>query len=185
MHLFSSTRERKLWIWMLVVVAAIYASLGLATSLADVLGSYGIVEPAFGLGVLLVAAAIVANGAIVVRDGRDIAVLLGVAAVYLLLFVRMGTFAERTHVVEYGVVALLIFNALRERKRHGRSVPLPAFMAIVATAVLGTIDECLQLFIPSRVFDSRDILVNIVAGIMAVSASSAIAWARKKRVNLS
>ena len=44
----------------------------------------------------------------------------------------------------------------------------------------GVLDECLQGLLPSRVFDSRDILFNVVAAVMAVVASVALGWARSK-----
>ena len=34
MNIFSSYRERRLWLWVLAVMVAIYATLGLAQTLA-------------------------------------------------------------------------------------------------------------------------------------------------------
>ncbi len=45
---------------------------------------------------------------------------------------------------------------------------------------LGLLDECLQLFVPSRVFDPWDILFNVLAGALAVGASVALGWARRR-----
>ena len=42
---FSSNREKKLWVWTLVVVLAIYASLGLEVGFANVLIERGLVTP--------------------------------------------------------------------------------------------------------------------------------------------
>ena len=55
---------------------------------------------------------------------------------------------------------------------QGRRVPAPAIVAILATSALGLLDECLQLFVPSRVFDPRDILFNVLAGALAVGRAS-------------
>ena len=41
MSLFTSNRERRLWLWTLAVVAAIYSTLGLASMLAEVLRERG------------------------------------------------------------------------------------------------------------------------------------------------
>ena len=43
------------------------------------------------------------------------------------------------------------------------------------------IDECIQAFIPSRVFDPEDILFNVLAAMMAVVSSVALSWARGRR----
>lgn len=81
--------------------------------------------------------------------------------------------------MEYTVVALLIYEALTERASNGRRVPVPALLAIGATALLGVLDEGIQALLPSRVFDPIDILFNALAGLMAVLASVALAWARR------
>lgn len=71
----------------------------------------------------------------------EIGVGLGVAAVYLWALARIPHPEERTHLIEYGIVAVFIYMALSERRRNGRRVPAPALTAVVVTAVLGWIDE--------------------------------------------
>ena len=180
MALFSSDRERRLWLWTLAVVVAIYSTLGVAPILAGVLREHGLLETFFVLGMVLVGATIFTQGVKVRLGGAEVAVALGVTAVYLLLFVRMeATPEERTHLIEYGVVGVFIYEALAERASHGRRIPLPPLLAVISTAALGLLDECIQPILPSRVFDPLDILFNVLAGAMAVSASMALAWARK------
>lgn len=180
MTLFSSNRERRLWLWTLAVVMAIYATLGLAPTLAGVLRERGLLEASFALGMVLVGATIVTQGLKVRPRGAELAVALGVIAAYLLLFVRMeASPEERTHLIEYGVVGVFIHEALAERASQGRPVPVPPLLAVAMTAALGLLDECIQAMLPSRVFDPLDILFNVLAGTMAVGASMALAWARK------
>ena len=45
--LFTSDRERRLWCWALAVVAAIYSTLGLAGTLAEVLRENNLMRAAF------------------------------------------------------------------------------------------------------------------------------------------
>ena len=111
--------------------------------------------------------------------GAEIAVALGVATTYLLVFFRMAI-PERSHLIEYSVVAVFIYEALIERASHGRRVPLPALLAILATSLVGVIDECIQWFLPNRVFDPTDMLFNFLAALMAVGASVALSWARRR-----
>ena len=98
---------------------------------------------------------------------------------YLLVFTRMTVPTERSHLIEYGVVGVLIYEALTERKSQGRPVPLPPVLAVLVTVALGALDEGIQWLLPNRVFDPVDILFNTLAGTMAVAASVALAWARR------
>ena len=91
----------------------------------------------------------------------------------------MGLAAERSHLLEYSVVALFIYEALTERASQGRRVPVPALLAILATSLVGVLDECIQAFLPSRVFDPLDMLQNAVAAVVAVTGCAALRWARR------
>ncbi|MYA05004.1 MAG: VanZ family protein [Caldilineaceae bacterium SB0664_bin_22] len=178
---FTSHRERRLWGWTLAVVAAIYSTLGLAATLAEFLRNRGLFDDLFVLGLILIGAAILAQGLTWRPRGIEIVVTLGIVATYLLVFARMAIPEERTHLIEYGVVAVFINEALTERASQGRHVPVPALLAVLATAMVGLLDECIQAFLPNRVFDYRDILFNGLAAVMAVAASVALAWARRWR----
>jgi hypothetical protein len=181
MSLFTSDRERRLWVWTLAVVVAIYSTLGLAATLVGALQNRGLIDAVFVLGFFLVLATIVTQGLKTRPSGAEIGVVLGVVAVYLMVFVRMGIpVEERTHLIEYGVMAVFIHEALMERANQGRRVPVPGLLAILATALVGVLDECMQAFLPSRVFDPRDILFNVLASVMAVVACVALGWARRR-----
>ena len=180
MSFFSSTRERRLWAWTLLVVAAIYATLGLATTVVGLLPDSGILSFFFVLAMLMIGVAVLTRGLQWRPGGVEIAVALGVAAVYGLVFVRMALETERSHLIEYGVVALLIYEALTERASQGRRVPMPALLAFLVAVVIGAVDEGIQWFVPVRVFDPQDILFNALAAFMAVAGSVALAWARRR-----
>lgn len=179
MSLFTSSRERRLWLWTLAVVTAIYSTLGLASTLAGHLRTQGLLETLFLVCFILVGAVILVYGLKVRPGGLEIGVMLGVAAVYILIFVRMGTPEERTHLIEYGVLSVFIYEALKERASQGRRVPTPPLLAVVAASLIGLIDELIQGFLPNRVYDPRDILFNVLAAVMAVAASMALAYARR------
>ena len=182
MTLFASARERRLWLWTLAVVVAIYATLGLTGTLAGALREYGLLDVSIlGLFIMFLFGAMVVTQGISVRPrGAEIAVVLGVTTVYLLLFLRTALPEERTHLMEYGVLGVLIHEALAERASQGRRVPLPPLFAVVTTAVLGVLDECIQWFLPNRVFDPLDILFNLLAGTVSIGAVVSLAWARRR-----
>ena len=90
MSFFSSKRERRLWVWTAVVIAAIYSTLGLARTLTDKLGNDFFSVWLFLLGCILVLLTVITQGLKARPGGAEIAVALGVAAAYLLILVRMS-----------------------------------------------------------------------------------------------
>lgn len=179
--LFSSPRERRLWLWTAAVVVAIFSTLALNQKLTVALGGTGFDAILFVVGSLLVLATVVTQGLRARPGGVEIVVALGVAAAYLMVLVRMASPVERSHIVEYGVVAIFIYEALAERARQGRRVPSPPLLAMFAASMIGVVDEGVQHFLPSRVYDPIDILFNTLAAVMAVLGSLALGWARRRR----
>ena len=167
--LFTSTRERRLWLCALAVVAAIYATLGLAGTLAGVLREHSLLPASLLILMFLTVAAIVGSGRRRRPGRREVWVACGVTAVYGMAVLRMGgSLEERTHLFEYGIVAVLVHQALRERLHNGRRVPAPAVLALVATALLGWLDEGIQALLPNRVYDNFDVASNAIAALIAI-----------------
>lgn len=178
-RLFSSARERRLWACTLAVVLAIYSTLGFMPTLAGALRDRGLLGAFFVLGMLLVGGTVLTQGLKTRPRGAELGVALGVAAAYLMVFVRMSLPEERTHLIEYGVVAVFIYEALTERANQGRRGRAPFLLAVLATSVLGVLDECIQATLPNRVFALQDILFNVLAAVMAVATMMALGWARR------
>lgn len=176
---FTSAREQRLWLWALAAVVAIYSTLGLARTLADELVERQLIDTAFFWAFLAILAAIVLVGLRVRPSGAELGVWVGVAAVYALVLLRIVLPEERSHVVEYGVVAIIVHEALVERRANGGPLPVgPAPLALAITVAVGTVDELIQLVIPSRVFDVADIVTNAVSAGLAIAAKLAVTWAR-------
>ncbi|NNE35205.1 MAG: VanZ family protein [Rhodothermales bacterium] len=175
MSFFSSDRERRLWFWTIVTLVAIYSTLGPARIVADELRERNLLGISITLALCLIIAAVIAAWMKKRPGWPEVGVALGVAFAYLMVFARIDSWEERTHLVEYGVVAALIHIALLERSSNGRTVPFPAFLAIGLTAFLGLLDEAIQAVLPGRFFDFRDIFFNTVAGFMVIAARLAIA----------
>ena len=177
MSVFSSTRERRLWRWTLLSVSGIYLTLPFASSLATYLYNQDLAAIAFLACMLLVGATILIQGLKTRPGGLEIGVGIGLAVVYILVLIRL-TLPERSHLIEYGVVATLAHEALAERASQGRQVPLPALLAIAFTSTVGTLDELIQYILPNRHFEWTDILFNILASIMAVTSIVVLRWVR-------
>jgi hypothetical protein len=96
-------------------------------------------------------------------DPADSLWLLGVAATTL-LWTRhlMGQPEEAVHFLEYGVLGVLLYRALRSK--------IPDATVFVASALVGifvgTVDEVIQWLVPDRYWDYRDILLNGGASVL-------------------
>ena len=181
MSLFTSDRERRLWFWALAVLVVIWATLGTAGMLAAELRERNLLRVASTAGLLLAAGVFVVRWARG-RPGRgEIGAAIGVAFAYWWSWIRIQTPEERTHLLEYGILAALVHGALVERARHGRGRGAPAVVAWIAVALLGWIDEGIQALLPGRVYDLRDVGFNAFAATLAVGAGVVLSWARRRR----
>ena len=71
---------------------------------------------------------------------------------------------ERMHFVEYGLLSLFVFRALRHNIRD-RSI---YFWSGLSVFCLGFLDEGIQYLLPNRVYEIKDVVVNGVAGILGL-----------------
>ena len=179
MSLFTSKRERNLWLWALIVLLLIYSTLWLAGLLAEILAENTLLTISFATGLLLIAITVVASGLVRAGKWREVWLVVGMVAVYGMILVRLGL-QERSHLIEYSVLALLIYSALRERKQNGGKVFMPPLIAILITALLGVIDEMIQILLPNRVYDPQDMLFNTLAAVLAVGTFQLLRWARDR-----
>ena len=178
---FSSNRERRLWFALGIVLVGIYTTLGQAPAIVVALGESIVASAGTNLFFALLALLVVIPIFFIdKRLGRnEIAVGLGILAVYLMAWLRIGSWAERTHLFEYALVAALVHEALLERKDNGRRVPAPALLALIISLLLGCLDEGIQFLLPNRVFDIIDIAFNSLAVTMIIGARWLVAWVRR------
>ncbi|MGI9530186.1 VanZ family protein [Lutimonas sp.] len=179
MGLFHSNKEKHLWFLALLVVAVIFSSLFLGLPFLELLANQNIQAALFVAGMLLTAILIIYDGTRNKAGNKLFGVYLGLVAVYLMLFLRLGL-AERSHLIEYSVLAIFVFRALTERYKNNSKPLKSALLAFLITCIIGGIDEMLQLFLPNRVFDTEDIIFNCFAALAAISSSLFLRWARKK-----
>jgi len=179
MPLFKSSREKRLWLYTFMVLVAIISSLVFGQPLVEVLGNQDIQAAIFLLGMILIGASIIVHGIKTRPSKTEITIWLGFAAVYLMVFLRLGL-TERSHLIEYSVLAIFIHMALIERVSQGNQALMPALLAFIFTLIIGVLDECIQIFLPNRVFDPLDILFNGFAGLTAIGSSMALKWIRKQ-----
>lgn len=178
---FTSARERRLWLWAAAVVVAIFATLGQVPAIAASLSERGSLDQMFFNTFVVLVVAMAFVGFLQRPGWREIAVGAAVVAVYAMAFLRFAAPAERTHLFEFGVIAVLIYLALLERRANGVTVRAPAVTAFVSAAALGWIDEGVQAILPNRFFDPVDLGFNTAAALGAVLSVMALRWARSFR----
>ena len=179
MVLFTSPREKHIWLCAFAVFTAIFLTLFIRQPLTRSLNDQNIQAVIFLLGMILAGGAVVAHGLKAKPSKIEITILLGIMSVYTMLFLRLGI-PERSHLIEYSVLAIFIHKALIERASQRNIILMPALFSFLIALLIGVFDECIQIFLPNRVFDPLDILFNSMAVIMAIGSSMLIIWVRKR-----
>lgn len=163
---------------MVGIVLVIYVTLGVVVDVLQFLENRIWGAGIFTLGCFMLLLVVVTQGFQRVPGWKEVLTGVGMGAMYAGTLMYIDHSEERIHVIMYGVVALLIYSAFLERATHDRRVPFHVILVIAATAVIGSIDELIQLTLPNRVFDLVDILYNILASVMAVLLNASLRWAR-------
>ena len=91
---------------------------------------------------------------------KALLMLSGFAFVYFYLLKYQCKFpAERLHLVEYGLLAYLLYRALRLDFSSGKAY----IIGFLIASGFGFLDELIQYFLPNRVFEARDAMTNVLA----------------------
>jgi hypothetical protein len=178
MSFFTSSREKRLWIYAFLVLVAIFSTLIFGGHLVEAMDEE-LQGALFFYTMLALAATVILHGLFTRPGMAEITVWLGLSAVFIMLYARLG-FAERSHLFEYCVLAIFIHKALLERTNQGKIIANPGLVAFLITLAIGTFDELIQIFLPDRVFDPLDILVNGLSAFLAIAGSWTLSWAKNK-----
>jgi len=180
MPLFTSTREKHLWFWVFVVFVAIFSTLFLGQPLAELFSSQDARAVIFLIVMFLVGATILVHAIKTKPTKIELTIILGIVAVYTMFVLRLGM-PERSHLMEYSVLAVFMHKAITERITQGKQIPMPALITFSITFLIGVLDECIQILLPDRYFDPEDIAFNGLAAIMAIGSTEILNWVRKWR----
>ena len=175
----ASRRERWLWTLSAVYLGALYASSYAVRLVLDALLARGLlgatVATLLGGGALAAAAFLLRR-----RPGRaQLGFLAAAGALYVAVVLQLELPQERLHILEYGLLGVLVDTALRvgvERRggpwRVGGLPLAPAPLAVLLTAAAGWLDEGIQHLVPNRYYDLRDVGFNAFAGALAVALAA-------------
>ncbi|UCD56953.1 MAG: VanZ family protein, partial [Candidatus Hydrogenedentota bacterium] len=87
------------------------------------------------------------------------------ALVYLCLLKYHCRFpAERLHLMEYGLLAYLLYKALRFDLPRAKAY----LLGFLISSAFGFFDEVIQHILPNRVFEVRDVMTNLIASALGL-----------------
>jgi len=164
LYLRAGPQRVRAWFAALVYVAFVYSTIPYMPKVWSLLRGYTgeAIRHAGIVAVVVFAVAIIVS---IIRTRAHYtlpryALLAGLAAVYAYLLSAFAQFpAERLHLVEYGFMGYMFLRALR--------IDLPTGWAYAVawgiTVLVGIGDECIQLVLPQRFFEVKDIQLNAIS----------------------
>ena len=157
-------------------VAVVFATLPFARDLVialrdtNLLG--GVITAVYGLSVAVVVYHVVFD--LRASDWFAFSAVALLIAVIAALLLGLSIPEERVHFAQYAVMALLARNAFASQW-PGRTGATRAMLgALAITSSLGVVDEGVQGLLPNRVFDLRDIALNLGAVAVGLSLDEAL-----------
>lgn len=157
------------WAFTLSYLFFIYATLGIARPIVELLRTTSFLKPTVTL--LFVICILLALGwryATIGKSWMVLRVILITSLPALALFID-GMPEERLHFLTYGLLGWLICWSVEATEKNllwsKNSWLFPCLLVWLA----GGIDELIQWWLPVRVFDVRDILLNGVGGMLGIA----------------
>jgi VanZ family protein len=153
---------KRRWIAIALYVAFIYLTLPVMRPLLDFLyASMGMaVMSVLVNSVLGLLAALVIF--LAARKGVARFLLIAVPLIVALAFIYpMERPEERVHFLEYGLLGFMVFSAIGTR-------PARIALALVFVLFAGALDEFIQLLLPNRVGEIKDVALNFIGGGMGL-----------------
>ncbi|ROR32789.1 VanZ family protein [Inmirania thermothiophila] len=163
----AASRERLAAAAACLYLAALYLGTGwlrtVQTGLRDLLGAAygpaltGLVAAALGAGLWA------ARGRLAALGARRAPLLAAVGAGYAAALALLAIPEERIHLLQFGLLALLLTAALRRRPRRHLE-------ALILGLAAGAGDEVAQWLHPARVGDLGDVALNFLGSVLAQAA---------------
>ena len=179
MSLFKTSREKQLWLYATIVLFGIISTLFIGRPLAELISDQNIQAAIFIMCLLLIGGMILGYGLQIRPNKTEIVIWAGFIVVFTLLFLRLNL-AERSHMIEYSVLTIFVHKALTERIGRGDQKLLSSILTFLIVLIVGTLDECIQILLPGRIFDPLDIFFNGFAAFITIGSIIVLRWIRMK-----
>jgi len=160
------SQKKKDWIIALAYVGFIYATLSVVRIPISYLRSHGLLTITLYTIYVLIFALLLAE--LIRRTKFEAWRVTLVVCIFLLYYIvgkHVSSPEEQIHFLEYGLVGVLFHRALQH---HVSSFWKGCGVALILSSLAGWLDEILQGFLPSRHYDVRDILLNIISSFLGL-----------------
>ena len=172
-NILNQISKKRLWVLISIYILFIFVSLPFFPAFIKVLSSFISKEILNLLSLVLsVSFFLMLSIWIYNKKYKVNQFLLIISPLLLLTYfsLSLDVWVERIHFIEYAVLGLLISRAVNVRTLHG----------IISTCCLiiliGVVDEIIQWFLPNRVGDMRDVIMNSVGGLSGLWLGRFLYW---------
>lgn len=159
-------RRRTYWgcafLWVLLIYSTLYIVRPVTNYLKEVT-PFSLTVNAF-LIIVLVGLIINLCRSIKIRKLLSYVLLCFTFFIYGFLILILERPEERIHLFQYGVLAFLIYRALR----IDLTMLISLILGFVLTSLLGWGDEGIQNLLPNRYYETKDVMLNCVSGALGL-----------------
>ncbi|MCK9603041.1 MAG: VanZ family protein [Candidatus Omnitrophica bacterium] len=92
-----------------------------------------------------------------------IALICGICAAGFIFAWKQPYLSEKAHVLEYGLLGWL---AMRDLAAHKTAISKSVLYTLIFVAIIALLDEGFQGLLPWRVYEARDIITNVLSGLL-------------------
>lgn len=117
---------------------------------------------------------------VIKKDRRLTLLIIVTALLYVGIFETVADFGEKLHVLNFSILAILIYKALSPISK----IPWALLLASFLSSIVGALDEYFQTFIPGRAGTIHDALIAVRSAVIGVIIAWIFdAYSRKGRPN--
>ena len=165
--------KNRLWVFIIIYVLFIYVSLPFFPAFIKALSSFiskellNLLSLALSISFFLLLSAWIYS-----KKYKAKQFLLIISHLLLLTYLSLSldVWVERIHFIEYAVLGLLISRAVNVINLQGI-----IYTGCLVT-LIGAVDEIIQLYLPNRVGDMRDVFMNSVGGLSGLWLGRFLFW---------
>lgn len=160
----------KNWVLLIAYVALIYSTLpimpGITAFFSSLLGrNFAVAANSFLIAIIIIIFAFMFKYSLIRRKLISYIAAAVLFAVYLaILLFATPIIAEKMHLLEYGFLSYLTLRAVRGAQPLWKRYIYVIFIIVL----VGYCDELIQAFLPNRVYEPKDVFLNIIGGILGL-----------------